>query len=349
MNIILCEKTYFESNWCKQILQGLKGELKKRRIEYKVIFEFENIAANDILFIIGSDMRWISHAVKDANTIGNTPIIIFNQLNHIVDGRYHSVSSDISGSVCALVDWLKSRNKERICLYGVNPASASDISRSQSYMKTVAGGKTFYNNGSLQKCFADFVESGESFDAVICTNDFAAISLAKNLMEYDKNTLEDMDIISCSQSSISKYFPQYIKSININLTSLGINAYQVARVSQRGENIAEISVTVKWDMEFNTESIIAYDTVFSENKDVFYEDLELVQMLKIDRLIEGSDELDKQIVGLLLKENTYSEIAEKCHISEQSVKYRVKHLTEGCGLKNRKELINLLNEYHITI
>lgn len=350
MNVILCEKTYYESNWCKQILHGLKNELKKRRIEYKVIFEFEEIKTDDILFVIGSDYRWISDSVYASNLYGITPIVVFNQLNHMIEGRYHSVSSDINGSICSIVDWLKSRNKKNICLYGVNPSSISDISRSQSYMRTFTdGGRTFFNNGSLKNCFNGFIESNERFEAVICTNDFAAISLVKNLIEYDATLLEDMDIISCSQSSISACYKDYIKSININFTSFGTNAYEVSRIAQRGENISEISLTVKWNMDFNTENIKSSNAVVETKEDSFYDDVELSQMLKIDRLIERCDVLDKEIIKLILDEKTYIDISEECHIAEQSVKYRVKQYVEICGLKNRKELIALLNEYHITM
>ncbi len=349
MNIILCEKTYFESNWCKQILQGLENKLKKRRIKYKIIFDTDAISNNDVLFIIGSDYKWIASSVYSANSCGITPIVVFNQLNHIIEGKYHSVSSDINGSVRSLIDWLRGRNKKNICLYGVNPASVSDISRSQSYIKTFSGGKTFYNNGSLRKCFQNFIKSNEHFDAVICTNDFAAISLVKNLMEYDASLLDCLDIISCSQSSISQCYTDHIKSVNINLSSFGTNAYEISRIAARGENISEISLTVKWDTDFNAACVPIQEFMSISDPDMFYEDSELAELLRIDRLIEKCDAIDKRILRLLLRNETYFDISEKCHIAEQSVKYRVKHYIEICALKNRRELVALLNKYYIKV
>ncbi len=349
MNIILCEKNYYESNWCRQILLGLKNELKKRRMEYKLIFEFETFDKATILYVIGSDYRWMSEAVYHANTRGITPIVVFNQLDHIINGRYHSVSSDIGGSISSLIEWLKAENKDHICLYGINPTSTSDISRTESYFRRFTeGGRTFFNNGSLQKCFSDFMESGECFDAVICTNDFAAISLVKNLLAFDSAALPSLTIISCSKSALSDCFAPYIKSVDINFTSFGINAYAISRILAHGENISEIALTVKWDMTFGGKAPIPESPHLLFDDNGFYEDPELAALLKLDRLWEGCDILDKKLLRLLLLEKTYAEIAEECHLAEQSVKYRIKQYLAICELKKRKELLSLLREYHIT-
>ncbi len=349
MNIILCEKNYYESNWCRQILHGLKNELKKRRMEYELIFEFEVFDQDVILYVIGSDFRWMSEAVCHANACGITPIVVFNQLDHIINGKYHSVSSDIGGSVTSLIEWLKAENKDHICLYGINPSSISDISRTESYFRRFAeGGRTFFNSGSLQKCFEDFREGGELFDAVICTNDFAAISLVKNLLAYDSTVLESLTVISCSKSALSDCFAPYIKSVDINFTSFGTNAYAISRILAHGENISEIALTVKWDMTFGEKIPVPESPHLLFGDNGFYEDPELAALLKLDRLWEGCDALDKKLLRLLLSEKTYAEIAEECHLAEQSVKYRVKQYLAICELKNRKDLLSLLREYHIS-
>ncbi len=350
MNIILCEKNYFESNWCLQILQGLKSELKKRRMEYELLFDFQAFESDTTLYVIGSDYRWISSAVANANSMGITPIVVFNQLDHIINGRYHSVSSDINGTVVSLLEWLKTENKKNICLYGINPSSVSDIGRSESYFRLFSEkGRSFVNSGSFEKCFADFRNSGECFDAVICTNDLAAVSLVRHLLETDPVALQGMTVVSCSKSAISECFGAYIRSVDINFTSFGTNAYAISRIVNHGQNISEIALTVKWDMNFDVEVPLCEGTRISLDDNGFYEDPELAQLLKLDRLLEHCDAIDKRIIGLLLADRTYAEIAEECYMAEQSVKYRVKQYLEICGLKNRRELIALFNDYHITL
>ncbi len=350
MNIILCEKNYFESNWCRQILAGLKNELKKRRMEYEILFDFEPFMPEDILYVIGSDVRWMSDAVYKANAAGITPIVVFNQLDHIIPGRYHSVSSDINGTVVSLLEWLRVEGKKKICLYGINPASVSDIGRSESYFRSFSeGGHSFFNHGSLKQCFNDFWGSGEDFDAVICTNDLAAVSLVKNLMEAAPERLGSMSVVSCSRSAISACYEEYIKSVDVNFTSFGTNAYAVSRIVRHGENISEIALTVKWEMNFASTHAGGECPPVPMNDNAFYGDPEFASLLKIDRLLERCDALDKKILSLLLSDRTYAEIAEECYLVEQSVKYRVKQYTEICQLKNRKELLSLLNEYHIKL
>ncbi len=348
MNIILCEKNYFESNWCRQILSGLKNEFKKRRMEYEILFEPVPLPGDTMLYVIGSDYHWMSEAVCHANAHGITPIVVFNQLHHGISGRYHSVSSDINGTLRSLMDGLRAEGKRKICLYGINPSSASDIGRSESYFNHLTeSGKAFVNSGSLQKCFDDFLQSGEDFDTVICTNDLAAVSLVKHLMEQDRARLEQLTIVSCSRSAISACYGTRIRSVNVNFTSFGTNAYAISRIIAHGQNIAEVALTVQWDMSFGDTPSPAREAHHAREDNGFYEDPEFAALLKLDRLLEGCDALDKRIIGAMLEDKTYAEIAEMCYMAEQSVKYRVKHYIEVCRLQNRRELLALLNAYHI--
>lgn len=54
MNVILCEDFFEESIWCQKIYNGLKNELKKRRISYSKTSDPKAISCNDTVYIIGS-------------------------------------------------------------------------------------------------------------------------------------------------------------------------------------------------------------------------------------------------------------------------------------------------------
>ena len=76
-----------------------------------------------------------------------------------------------------LVELLRGRGHGRIALYGVNPQSVSDESRMDSYLAALGGedGRrhVFFNSGSLENCFEQFMARAQQYDAVICANDFA--------------------------------------------------------------------------------------------------------------------------------------------------------------------------------
>ena len=59
-----------------------------------------------------------------------------------------------------LLDTLKTKDKSRIALYGINTESISDMSRVDSLLNWRAeyfeAMKVFNNNGSLQNCFDEF-------------------------------------------------------------------------------------------------------------------------------------------------------------------------------------------------
>lgn len=56
--------------------------------------------------------------------------------------------------------------------------------------------RIFTNNGSLKNCFDEFFKKCASFDAVICSNDFAAVSLIRNLLKIAPDELNRLKILS---------------------------------------------------------------------------------------------------------------------------------------------------------
>ena len=177
---LMLEPAYAESVWCKQIVQGLIGELKKRREDHALE---GTPATGDTVFIIGSQPHWLSGALCRCNELGIVPILLCNSQRKLPGGRYHCVCSDISGSMRQLTAGLKQRHGNRLALYGINPDSVGDHSRQAAFCLECADGQLFINEGSLARCYERFIARQEAFDAVICTNGFAAISLYRRLRQ----------------------------------------------------------------------------------------------------------------------------------------------------------------------
>lgn len=306
------------------------------------------------IFIIGSDNDWVNRTLVICNEKGMYPILLCNQAYHVFDVEYSCVCSDIIGSMRYLNDSLKAIGKFKVAMYGVNRKSISDISRMESFLlvqKNADLNQIYENSGSLEQCYRSFIKEAEKYDAVICANDFAAISLIRNLREKRPDMLEHLTIMSCAETQLSKYDTS-LTSINMNFNEYGGAAMSIYDCLKKNRFLSHVVMAIKWDIgapKFAEFQLIGQTSDESMEKipegDIFYEDIELMKMLKIEKLLNESDEIDRIIVNGLLDEKSYEKISIECFMSESSVKYRVKKMMRTCDMDSKYKLINLLREY----
>ena len=194
MILIFVEDTYSHSGWCQDLVDGLVSELKMKRMAFRFIHSIEEMnQSSGYIYVIGSSTGWIRTVLKDANRVGIYPILLCNQAFHELDVRYSTVCSDTNGSMHHLVDTLIATGRTRIALYGTNPHSVSDESRKKAFYYAIGQEDqrdVYINDGSMERCFRSFQGTMADYDAVICANDFTAISLVRNLLAAYPQELE---------------------------------------------------------------------------------------------------------------------------------------------------------------
>ena len=246
---------------------------------------------------------------------------------------------------------LKTKDKSRIALYGINNDSISDISRVDSllnwrgeHFETM---KIFNNNGSLKNCFDEFYSHINEFDAAICANDFAAVSLVRSLEKTSPEKLEDFYIISCAKTQISSYYRKHILSLNMNFDQYGKAAVYVYNALKKHPYLSGITTRVLWSLDSNniTSDRKNISLNLTSSEDAFYEDKELNEMLIVDKILKSSDEVEKKIINCLLNDYTYEQIAENCFLTVGGVKYRINKIVSNSGAKDKEEIISLLKKY----
>ena len=345
MNVILCEDFFEESIWCQKIYNGLKNEVKKRRISYSKTSDPKAISCNDTVYIIGSSYIWINNSISLCNALNIVPIILCNQNTNMLSGKYHSISTDTDACMKQLISSTNTTDLSRIALYGINNNSISDMSRAKSYIEqTNNTSEIFVNNGSLENCFNTFFPHVSNFDTVICVNNYAAISLVKNLSKNCPSALERLKIISCSSSKLSSVFSKFIIFVDTNFEQYGKAALGISELLEKNSYISGINIMINWDS-----SSIPLPKATTDKSDIaqidnFYEDTEIQKLLKVEKLLDICDTLDTQIIKLLTDGNNYDAIADKCFLAKESVKYRVKKYIKICKVNNKAEFINLINE-----
>ncbi len=345
---ILCENIYEASIWYKNIYKGLTGELKKRRISYEKAENTETVSQGDIIYIIGSGYVWLNRTIFDCNQKNITPVLLCNQASKLVQGRYHCVTTDTSAYIRHIISSLKIEGITDIALYGVNESSVSDGARMKSFLEILWNPDCVYmNNGSLQDCFSRFIHDAKKYDAVICVNNYAAISLAKNLSKAYPEILERIKIISCTSGKLETKYSKHISFVSMNFEQYGKAALSVSEMASKNPYISGITATIQWNYD---EGNISASSIPENNAvvktDTFYDDKEVQRLIAAENLLSECDDTDIEILKLLAKGTIYDEIAEKCFLSKESVKYRIKKYLSICGVNTKKEMLEIMLDFY---
>lgn len=358
MVLILVEPSYSRSIWCLNLLDGLTGEFKQKRVPFRQIASLDEAGPDDrYIYLIGSDNAWVRAALAACNRMGIYPILLCNQAYHTFDADYSTVCSDVINSMRRLVELLRGRGHGRIALYGVNPQSVSDESRMDSYLAALGGedGRrhVFFNSGSLENCFEQFMARAQQYDAVICANDFAAISLVRRLGLRDPALLERLAIAGCADARLTQLYGSHILSVRVNFVEYGRAAVTLLENLRKNPYLSHIIMMIRWDFSLLDGAAAPAPVAHRREKapalpadpDVFYEDRELNDMMLLEKLLDGCEDPDYDIIRLLLRGEPYEKIAETCFLTESAIKYRVKKMVRVCCVQGRKELTDLLRRY----
>ncbi|MBQ8804455.1 MAG: hypothetical protein IJZ53_12535 [Tyzzerella sp.] len=350
------EPEYKTSNWYKDILNGLMNEKRQKRFALTLLDSIDElnqvtISDEDIIFVIGTNSEWLEKIIDVCESIfDNRVIVLANHENRLHKGKYSIVTADITRSVQILYSYLQVHKKERIAMYGINPESTSDAFRKRSFLACGGSEKDmFYNLISLSQCYDDFAQKMDNYDAVICVNDYAAISLVRHLKDY-----KQLFITSCGAGTlISKFFSPSITHTRIDYQSFAKAGLDLCRILQKNSNANSVNIYLASDFVLGetTDNLPFFKEAMQEiekiHKDVdkFYSDLEIDEMIRIEKLLNSCDSEDLLILKRILDNATYSSIAEELFMSTNGVKYKLKNMFNICNVSSKTEFVDLLSKY----
>lgn len=343
--VIVCEKFYEETIWCKQILGSLFKELKKRRISYEQQESVTETGQEEIVCILGVTEEWLMEMIRQCNGSGATPVVLSSRTLSFSGVCYHGICPDMRNLADRLQQELYRAGREKIALYGANHISDMDAERTELFSRYLKSGEDlFYNTGNLENCFRMFLPKAAAYDAVLCVNGYTAISLVKKLHKEAPELLEKLVIVSLEEVLRHSKYNQWVYLADLNLEAYGAAAMAVMDMSSNVRETAEVTLRVKGSL-----CEIPFKEKWSETIQTEEQfqglDPELISMAKMEQLLRDADDMDHHIIALLLDGATYSEIADSSYMTEGNVKYRVKKYMTICDCKTKKELLALLQEY----
>jgi hypothetical protein len=342
---ILCEEAYAETIWCKELLGGLQKELKKRRLAFELCTKFVAQNEEEIICLIGMSHSWLENLISKYNESSCVPIILSSLSALDIEGKYHFIGPAMEAAAKKLKESSICAGRTKIALYGASYSSDLDKDRTKLFSPLIKDSTDIYlNTGNLENCFRSFLTKAFGYDAVICTNGYAAVSLVKKLEKENPKFLEKLVIISCEEVLKHSKYNQWISLIDLNLESYGATAVAMMEMTDGQSEISAITVKMNVNISEIPEKDHEEPDVLAEQHQL-YEDPEIIHMAKIEQLLRDADDLDHHIIAMLLDNAKYSDIADSCYMTEGNIKYRVKKYMSICDCKTKKELLELLQEY----
>lgn len=368
MVCIISEPEYINDVWGRQKYEELISMLKKRRIKYSLIKklgEIKNFESDEsvIVIAIGTHRSWYSDIVSDCNSI-NVRVIAFGDiLLNSVNGNYSCITSDLRTSTMDICRYFSAHGKKSTLLFGVNDSSEFDLQLEKDItdflpqhgiaVETIRAKKDF--SKSVEQFLADM----DKYDSIVCTNDYAAIFLIGNIKNTHPEYLEKIFLVSFSNTLLSLIYSPSITTFYE--TSSGVEyIIRIYYLLMQNTEISSVHFSIKEHvkiretthycpyslLEFNNLIDISGISDESKNGDATYDNKSsFCELEKIEKMFQTFDKMDFNILILLLGGKTTLEIANMLYTSRGSVRYRIGHMAEQLGLKNKEEIAKLLKKF----
>lgn len=244
--------------------------------------------------------------------------------------------------------------KKNIAFYGVNPSSSSDLQKMRGFGENK---HIYYNHGSLKQCYENFHCKISDYDAVICANDYAAISLMQNLKSQNSTEIDRLFIVSFANTHIAQLYTPSITSVALNYYEYGKAAVRLYELLQKNPEISSANINIKSDILVRaTTKYIPYierntitESLCPDTRNGFFEDAEIKDLISIEKILENITDTDLIILNDILNGKSYEAIGQELFMSTNGVKYRLNKLLSQSEISGRKNFIKIFYRYFDSI
>ena len=339
---IVPEDKYRETTWCERILSGIEQQAKSKKMKFD--FEDGSFVSDDTdaIIVVGTTPAWIYETVNLLKVKHKSHIILVS--NRPYSLSVSNVCTDLYSAVKDVLSYFSDCGRRQTALYGVNPSSTADNIKLSAFEQK---DNVYYNFGDLRECRNEFLRNMDKYDSVICTNDYAAVSLINHLKKENPSFLNDLFIVGFANTHLGRINDPSVTSVALNYEEYGRTAVDIYRMLKKNPNLQSVNVNVKSEIivrdttngiPVNGKGNKFADGVSEDFK--FYDDTEVQQMVKIEKLFENCGENDVAVLNMLANGKGYEKTAEKHFMTVNGIKYRLDRLCRICGFESRRELIS---------
>jgi len=363
---LFIEKEYEQSKWCQETLSGLKETASRHKMTLAVHYSHGNVerevfSPDEIILILGTSQSWFINLLSALHScacrillISNAPIDFNGNISRVIFKR-----KDV---MLEAMKYIASTGHYRCALFGYNPSSPSDTMRVQTFFHNCAsfgmnGGEEslYLNKGSIEDCFTLIKPKLTQYNAVICANDPVAVYFMNRALEMGYTIPKDLYVLGFGNSILSEKIAPSLSSIRLDYYEIGTQAIDACLYLQKHPAISSMDVYIPCEIvarlstgfEKNRNTNDSNRDPYPADNDLFFNDPAINEFFTLEHFYEQCDEIDLDIIKGLRKKTRYESLAGQLHISEYTLKYRLKKIFASTKTKDRTSFCALLERYKI--
>lgn len=368
LNLVV-EPMYAETHWCKQYLEGIRTEAERLSGNVQLRDpDYFSIPASDttgqpmhrpLALLIGTSVSWMPQTQARLSQLG-VHCLVLAYSAAMLAGSVSSVSMDYRQAVNMLAQYLGQHGHPRIAMFGINPDSATDMLKKTAFLNYArqSGGvdpeqDVFWNDGHLSETCRQFFALLDRYDAVICANNIAAIILKHYLAGQGIRIPDDLFMTSIGDTKLAQLTKPSMTTAQLDFFEVGRQAVQMLAILHKNPELSSLSATLNckihvgestaWQPAGHYAELAGGDEALRTVN--FYSDPDVIDVLHIEDLLSRCDDIDLNILKGIVSQLKYIDLAEDLHISENTVKYRIKKMLSITEQASREDLMNLLLRY----
>lgn len=372
---IISEPDVSSALWITDILNGIIKESTKKALNLIAItdgimndslFDFsEDDAMRAISLVVGYSLPWITDTLNYLQKINVEPILV-STYQYRFRNNYSYVAFNTAEAMHDLVMYLYGSKckRRKFALFGIHKDTVGDVAKIEGFYKGLSdcglkiSKHDIYSRGKIEECAEQLYKKYTEYDAVVCTNDLAAVYLVLYLKERGVAIPNDIYITGFGNWEFINCFKPGITRMYTDLHELGCQAVRLHQYLQYNPKARYSSSILECNLQINTgtddkniiipnNEINKFISTGNYSAPFYYLDSDIMEVLKAEVFIRNTDVIDREIMYCILKNNNYSVISKKLYISENTIKYRINKLLRLTEFKDRKDLICFMDKYNL--
>ncbi len=353
---VLVEPSFMSSHWCSHYIKGIMTQAKKKNIAVDVHTDAAFIHEPDFddthVVMLGSSLGWASHYMTKLYASDIYPIVL-SIANYQKEFPFASfITMDYEDASRKLMKYLQDRGAKSTAFFSGNRKSSTDRQKVSNFLACGGHEEDIYHyEGDMKVTCDNLVANIEKYDSVLCANDVSAVVLMRRLLDIGVDIPNKVQLASFGDTVLSNLEVHNIAVAHVKSFEAGqmsINAYRMLKANP---SISALSFLLHCEILDNnydlveirlSHSLPSFDPAPGTN---FFRDPEVEKVLLVEKLLAGCDKLDIRILREVINKESYSKIAAKLFIAENTISYRIKKILSMAPEKSKEEVFTLLSQF----
>ena len=353
---IMVESAFINSHWCSHYIKGITAQAKRKNLPVEIHtdtgFLTENGFDDTHVVLIGSSLTWASKNMCLLYSHGIRPIVL-SIANYQKEFPFATfITMDYDDASLKLMKYLRDKGCKHTAFFSGNMKSSTDLQKLNNFLQN--GGNendVFSFKESMEKTCDRLLARIDEFDSFLCANDVSAVVLLRRLLDLGYSIPKDFHIATFGDTTLSNLEIHNIAIAKIKSFDAGRLSISAYRMLKNDPEISSLSFLLHCDIyDCNSELVKihiehtppALEPTAPTN---FFSDPDVQKVLLVEKLLAGCDKLDVCILREVLNKESYSKIAAKLFIAENTISYRIKKILSLAPDKTKEEVFALLSQF----